>query len=336
RDAFASRDYEAPQGEIEVALAEIWAEMLRIDIVGRHDNFFMLGGHSLLAVQIIGRIRANLGVEMKIRAFFESPTISSLAMELGRGGDDDDDSYEEDLLAVIIPLRARGLNGIEPVAESIEAMVMDYIHQLRRIQPHGPYQLLGWSFGGNIAHTMAAELERMGDKVDLLVVLDSKLYSKEKQEEEVALGERSLMEAGLATLESVQQLTKGIAENDSNKDSKTLSRDWNLAIMEDRKAAMVQNWKHVVMNIRRLTKEYPSSIFTGHMMYFLATIPETTGWALLDPFSFDPSTHGGITVQTIDCRHGEMGLPENMAEIGRLLSSKLEGLYQHQLKEKKK
>ncbi|KAG0038773.1 hypothetical protein BGZ83_002999, partial [Gryganskiella cystojenkinii] len=218
-----------------------------------------------------------------------------------------DESYEEDLLSVIIPLRplygiqARGLNGIEPVALSIEAMIMDYIHQIRRIQPRGPYQLLGWSFGGNIAHTMAAELERMGDTVDLLVVLDSVLYSKEKQEEELALGESALIEAGLAALERAQQLAKGIADNDSSKDSKTLSRDWNLAMMENRKAAMLHNWKHVAMNICHLTKEYPASIFTGHMMYFSATVPETAGRALSDPFSFDPYTKGGITVQTLDC-----------------------------------
>ena len=55
-DSFVTQDYVAPQGETEVALAELWSDLLKIDRVGRHDNFLMLGGHSLLAVQMIGRL----------------------------------------------------------------------------------------------------------------------------------------------------------------------------------------------------------------------------------------------------------------------------------------
>ena len=56
-DAYATRGYEPPQGEIETMLAAIWAEVLKLDRVGRHDNFFELGGHSLLAVRVVTRLR---------------------------------------------------------------------------------------------------------------------------------------------------------------------------------------------------------------------------------------------------------------------------------------
>ncbi|KAG0039573.1 hypothetical protein BGZ83_002767, partial [Gryganskiella cystojenkinii] len=81
RDAFASQGYEAPQGEIEIALADIWAELLRIDIVGRHDNFFMLGGHSLLTVQMMERLR-RVDLQLSIRALFDTPILSALAQTL--------------------------------------------------------------------------------------------------------------------------------------------------------------------------------------------------------------------------------------------------------------
>ncbi|KAF9343152.1 hypothetical protein BGX26_006181, partial [Mortierella sp. AD094] len=83
-DAFVSQGYEAPQGEVECILAEIWSDLLKIDRIGRHDNFFMLGGHSLLAIQMIERLR-RIGMEISIRTLFETPTLSALAQSLNRG-----------------------------------------------------------------------------------------------------------------------------------------------------------------------------------------------------------------------------------------------------------
>ncbi|HEX5726759.1 MAG TPA: amino acid adenylation domain-containing protein, partial [Longimicrobiaceae bacterium] len=78
-DAHAAREYEAPVGKVEEALAEIWAELLGVERVGRGDDFFMLGGHSLLAVQMISRVRQAMEVEFALRAVFEKPVLSALA-----------------------------------------------------------------------------------------------------------------------------------------------------------------------------------------------------------------------------------------------------------------
>ncbi|NNC33231.1 non-ribosomal peptide synthetase, partial [Longimicrobium terrae] len=81
-DAYASREYEAPVGETETALAEIWAEVLGVERVGRHDGFFELGGHSLLVVRVIARMRQR-GLHAEVRAVFTAPTLAALAAEVG-------------------------------------------------------------------------------------------------------------------------------------------------------------------------------------------------------------------------------------------------------------
>jgi aryl carrier-like protein len=68
-DAYATRGYEPPLGEIETKLAVIWGQVLKVDRVGRHDNFFELGGHSLLAVTLIERMRRN-GFKVDVRSLF--------------------------------------------------------------------------------------------------------------------------------------------------------------------------------------------------------------------------------------------------------------------------
>jgi amino acid adenylation domain-containing protein len=77
--ASARRDYEAPQGDVEQALAEIWASLLRQERVGRHDNFFDLGGHSLLTVSLIERMR-KADLQVDVADLFTAPTLAELAL----------------------------------------------------------------------------------------------------------------------------------------------------------------------------------------------------------------------------------------------------------------
>ena len=81
-DMQAAVTYTAPQTPVEQKLADIWAQILKLEQVGIHDNFFNLGGHSLLAMQVIARIHDVIQVELPLRQLFETPTIEELALSI--------------------------------------------------------------------------------------------------------------------------------------------------------------------------------------------------------------------------------------------------------------
>ncbi|NJM65768.1 MAG: SDR family NAD(P)-dependent oxidoreductase [Acaryochloris sp. RU_4_1] len=73
------RDYHAPHTHLEQTLAEIWQQLLGIEPIGIHDNFFTLGGHSLLATQVTSHMRKTLQIELPLQSLFDYPTIAQLA-----------------------------------------------------------------------------------------------------------------------------------------------------------------------------------------------------------------------------------------------------------------
>jgi acyl carrier protein len=76
------RSFIEPRNDTEQAIATIWCEILGIERIGIHDNFFEIGGHSLLATQVASRIRNTLNTELELRAIFENPTVAELAMQV--------------------------------------------------------------------------------------------------------------------------------------------------------------------------------------------------------------------------------------------------------------
>jgi amino acid adenylation domain-containing protein len=73
---------EPPQGEVEATLAEIWTDILGVENIGRHANFFTIGGHSMLAIRVITILREMLEEHVDVKVIFERPTIASLATYL--------------------------------------------------------------------------------------------------------------------------------------------------------------------------------------------------------------------------------------------------------------
>ena len=88
-DGLADDDYHAPRTQTEELLSSLWANVLNVQRVGVHDNFFESGGHSLLATQLVSRVRDAFGVELGLRELFSRPTVAGLAEQVEaalRGG----------------------------------------------------------------------------------------------------------------------------------------------------------------------------------------------------------------------------------------------------------
>jgi acyl-coenzyme A synthetase/AMP-(fatty) acid ligase/acyl carrier protein len=82
-------DFVAPRSLLEKELAGIWADLLKVSVVGVHDNFFDLGGHSLLATQVVSRMRKEFHMEIALRSLFEMPTVAALAEQIEKTRADD-------------------------------------------------------------------------------------------------------------------------------------------------------------------------------------------------------------------------------------------------------
>jgi amino acid adenylation domain-containing protein len=85
-DAYATQVHEPPVGRVEATIAGIWQDVLGVERVGRHDNFFALGGHSLLALRLLARMW-KAGLHADVQILFATPTVSGLAGAIGAGAD---------------------------------------------------------------------------------------------------------------------------------------------------------------------------------------------------------------------------------------------------------
>jgi amino acid adenylation domain-containing protein len=106
--------YVAPRDAVEEMIAEVWAEVLRVERVGVEDNFFESGGHSLLAMQVVSHLRQLMGCELPLRLMFEEPTVAGLAAALSR----DPESRESALRAAQMLARLSSLSE-----EEVESML---------------------------------------------------------------------------------------------------------------------------------------------------------------------------------------------------------------------
>ncbi|MDH3024096.1 amino acid adenylation domain-containing protein [Gordonia alkanivorans] len=199
----SAAEFIAPETAIEQAIADAYADVLGLGEVGASDSFFDLGGNSLSATRVAANLREGHGLDIELAWLFSDPTVRGLARRLAA-----DNEVSSD---IVITLRAEGaqpplfcvhpagglawfygglapyltdrpIHGLqdphvvtgEPSITDARELAHRYIEEIRRIQPHGPYHLLGWSVGGVIAHAMATHLRELGEAVAYLGIMDSR------------------------------------------------------------------------------------------------------------------------------------------------------------------
>ncbi|AFQ15020.1 non-ribosomal peptide synthase/polyketide synthase [Bacillus thuringiensis] len=199
-----------PRDEIEYQLIKIWQDVLQIEDVYVNDDFFNRGGHSLLVIKLVSKIREKFGKEIKVSTLIKNPTVEGIACLIR----DKHDMTKS--VAALVPLQesekrpffcvhpfmgnvfcyiqlARLLKsrcsfyGLQnPLIEKKEIdeltlpeVIQLYIEEIKRVQPEGPYRLGGWSLGGAIAYEIATVLKNQGEEVELLVLMDTKVPSKQ-------------------------------------------------------------------------------------------------------------------------------------------------------------
>ncbi|WP_395807785.1 amino acid adenylation domain-containing protein [Archangium minus] len=192
---------------LEMTLQRLWAEVLNQPDIQAGDDFFEIGGDSILAMRLLGRIEEEFGMPVPLATLFQYPSLKAStdavhelleagpprtsviplsnagtpaeapAIFLFHPGDGELHHYR-DLTGRLEPrLRCFGIQAPETVSQrhltTFEERVAVYTQDIRAVQPHGPYRLLGFSFGGYPALGVAAELEAAGERVELVALLDT-------------------------------------------------------------------------------------------------------------------------------------------------------------------
>ena len=190
----------APRDAEEEKIAAIWRRLLQVENIGVRDDFFDVGGHSLLAIRLLDEVEKLSGQQLSLAMFFQQPTIEGQAallksednsasrslITLQKGGD------KPALFCIDGAVRYRALashlSPDQPVYglipedatagqwysfDKIGARVREYVKIIKKVQPHGPYNLAGLSFAGVVALMVAQQLRKSGEEVSLLALFDT-------------------------------------------------------------------------------------------------------------------------------------------------------------------
>ncbi|MGW4351734.1 non-ribosomal peptide synthetase, partial [Nocardia sp. NPDC004582] len=352
---FGAREFRAPETELEATVCAAFAEVLGVERVGLDDNFFELGGTSLVAARLASRLGELLGRKVPVLLLFSAFTPGELAREL----DSATGAGVEAALDVLLPLRREGsaepLFCIHPVGgiswsfaglaahldadrpiyglqspalkaggvlpDSIEAWAAEYVAAIRSVQPSGPYHLLGWSLGGVLAHAVAVHLQREGEQVGTLAMLDSHL----------ATADAAVAPAAGDALTEIRDVLGGLLGDRADElDLVGVTRPAELAARLVALPEQGDGLSPAAFGVDRITsilesglrsmelmRAYRPERFHGDITYFTAALEEpvvagATGWTA--------AVDGTVRDHAVPATHWQMTSPQALEPIARTLA----------------
>lgn len=327
KDTTAVADAE-PRDAHEEKLCALFCELLGREKVGIHDDFFALGGHSLLATRLSVRIRKELDINMPLRTIIKFPTVAELASLMKIGAIPVDSPNP---LGVVLPLnsdpgtgkepmwffhgggglgwayfsfvpfvkdrqayalQSRGSDGVGELVGSVEEMVDDYIEEMLRIQPEGPFHLVGWSYGGTVVQAIAEGLDRRGHEIALVAILDSQ-------------------PGGMGWTELHKNKTLADYRDE-------LEEFFGQYIGTENQQDFIDDMAKVLANNSNLMMTFESPVYRGDVLFFSATLKDDLYDHLWRPYVL-----GEIEVHDVASTHHEMNMPAAVAEVFEVINRKL-------------
>ncbi|WP_411816378.1 amino acid adenylation domain-containing protein [Hyphococcus sp. DH-69] len=356
-DAKALKGYVAPRTPTEEKLTNIFAEMLGLEKVGVEDNFFDLGADSLTAVQLLIEIETQFSTKLSLVSLFDAPTIANLARGM-------DSATPQDPFGVVFPLRRaekgtplfcihsivgvswsyggllRHLSDHDPVyglqarrladaaapqPQSVDDMAQDYLNEIRAIQPHGPYRLLGWSLGGLAAHAIAARLEAEGEEVSYVGLLDAFPYAQQIAATDQIAGD--LIDIALRFVNYAPEAMKN-KPADMNALAEFLFQEFDVFSLPIISRAgldvekLRQQFQAVIVNGFEIARRYRPHKIKSDLTIFRATGDRHSG--LRDVVenhngAWSAYTTGHVTEHDVSCTHFTMMNAEPLNTIGPII-----------------
>jgi nonribosomal peptide synthetase DhbF len=332
----------------EAALCCLFAEVLDLDSVGADDNFFALGGHSLLATRLVSRIRAALGTDLSVRLFLQAPTVAGVIESLAA------DPAAQARIDPVVPIRTSGeqppLFCVHPVSgvawcysglqrhlpaglpiyglqlevagesawpRDLAELTASYADRIRKVQPTGPYRLLGWSLGGTIAHAVAGRLQREGERVEFLALLDSYPTNDQLLDMDPVAMLGAIELAILVTMAQDLGLSIETADDPQSRQLMRQAVAKGFGLPEQ----ILADLPRAAGNLIRIAQGSEHEVFHGDVVFIQAagSRPGNVDTSEL----WQPYVSGTIDRRTIGCGHFEMMKPGPAAEIGALLAARM-------------
>ncbi|MDM8559408.1 beta-ketoacyl synthase N-terminal-like domain-containing protein [Candidatus Parabeggiatoa sp. HSG14] len=354
-----SNTYASPRNETEQIIANLWQKFFNIERIGVYDDFFELGGDSLMAVQLIAELRKIFQVELSAHTLLKTSTIAALAESLQTALAKIQVAHKQTLslplvsiqtgnslrqpLFLIPPagghvyfyrdlahslgedqpiygLEQLGLDGKQPLHSSIEEIAAYYVKGIQAFKPTGPYCLGGSSSGGLIVFEMAQQLHALGQKVALLVMIDTAGPNQLLIKEEVFNDDINILKffiensGGTFSSEHFNQLD---LEKQEQYILERLGTN-EQAYFKQIASHGIRQLIHVMKSTWRTINHYTPDIYPGHILFFHATEPLSHIPVNAEHFWIDLAAKG-MEIHEIPGNHYSMNSSPNVEALAKVL-----------------